>query len=111
MPGSLRCYSGVWGFAAILLSAMLACGCSGGSDDNWARTMCREFVQDRLKAPSTASISIWGQTAYKRENGHYMVTGPVDAENSFGAMLRMTYHCETHRIDAETWALDSLSFD
>ena len=109
MPSFLRRYAGVWLVVAILLSAMCACGGSSEvDDDSMARTMCQKFVRQSLKAPSTAKIPYGEQTVATLDNGHYIVTGPVDAENSFGAMLRQTYYCETHRKDGDMWVLDSL---
>jgi hypothetical protein len=55
-----------------------------------ATASCEGFVKERLKAPSTAKFS----NEVTGVNGRlYTVTGDVDAQNSFGAMLRSKYNC------------------
>jgi cytochrome c biogenesis protein ResB len=55
-----------------------------------ATANCEGFVKVRLKAPSTAKFSNEATSV----NGRlYTVTGDVDAQNSFGAMLRNRYSC------------------
>lgn len=54
-----------------------------------------EFVKKRLKAPSTADFQNIYQAEVKDEgNNTYRVVSYVDAENSFGAKLRMNYDCK-----------------
>lgn len=69
---------------------------------------CREFIKDRLKAPSTAD--------FERENldhvimqssDTYLVSMRVDAENSFGVKLRGDYLC-TIKKSGTDWALVDL---
>lgn len=53
----------------------------------------RQTVKNSLKAPSTAKFpddNCKLQTHTRTADG-WRVTGPVDAENSFGAMIRSTY--------------------
>lgn len=68
-----------------------------------AERVCQDFARDRLKAPSTAvfntSVEGWGP--------EYTVVGTVDAQNSFGAVLRETFTC-TVRGNGATWNLVSL---
>jgi len=60
-----------------------------------ARLACQDFVRDMLKAPATADFSGPLNTVVMRDgDDEYIVNGTVDAENSFGAKLRSTYHCE-----------------
>jgi hypothetical protein len=77
--------------------------------------VCTEFVKDRLKAPSTAKFR-----NYFEDDGEVVVTGSgdvgpytvrstVDAENSFGASLRMPFTCVvTHTPGTSSWQLTSL---
>lgn len=51
---------------------------------------CERAVLAELKAPSTAKLS--GAQA-SESAGIWSVTGSVDAENGFGAMLRGTFTC------------------
>lgn len=81
----------------------------GGSDDEGsggaAEVMCQQFVEDRLKAPTTADFD----TAHSGEGPTYTVTGTVDAENSFGAKVRSSFTCQVTYEGDERWRLDSLS--
>jgi hypothetical protein len=74
----------------LLAGACTAVGAlnNGGADpDNdrySARAGCQEFVERRLKAPSSADFSDWSEAGGA---GRWTVTGTVDSENSFGAKL------------------------
>ncbi len=51
-------------------------------------------VKNQLKAPSTAKLSSYGNSTVKKhatEPNTYVIRGYVDAQNSFGAMLRQEY--------------------
>jgi hypothetical protein len=69
---------------------------SGKLSMSHVRYYCEKAVGQRLKAPSTASYSGQYETQiYELTPGQrYRVVGHVDAQNSFGAMLRMPYNCE-----------------
>lgn len=85
-----------------------------------ARTMCASFVEDRLKSPSTADFLLETEEAIGvTENGvnlprnNTLVKGQVDAQNDFGAMVRMTYICQLH-YDPENpdqWHLDKIHLE
>lgn len=53
---------------------------------------CEGYVSDGLKAPSTAEF---GEASVRKEAGGdvYAVTGTVDSQNGFGAMIRNRYEC------------------
>ena len=80
-----------------------------GHNEIDARTMCAEFVKDRLKSPSTAKFDYRSETAVHHGKGRYTVTGAVDAQNAFGATIRTQYICELH-YDSTTdkWYLDDI---
>ena len=72
-------------------------------DNMMACIMSQNFVEDRLKAPATAEFSSCalssgertssGETTVKYiENRTYEVYGYVDAQNSFGVMIRTDYY-------------------
>ena len=103
----------VIGFVALVLGC---CGFfyfksqadEGKPDDLGAQTVCQTFVERGLKAPSTARFSGESVTS----NGTtWTVRGSVDAENSFGARLRMNYVCTVRPADAagDNWTLVSLT--
>lgn len=56
-----------------------------------ARAACTEWVEGNLKAPSTAEFTDVETTS--KGDGRYEVTGSVDAENGFGAKLRVNFSC------------------
>lgn len=60
-----------------------------------AIAQCEDAISERLKAPSTAEFD-----SSATGSGTWTVTGTVDAENSFGAMIRSRYECSVI-IDSE----------
>jgi hypothetical protein len=66
---------------------------------------CEGFVKDRLKAPSSAKFS--GEDA-QQSGSVYTVTGAVDSQNSFGALLRSSYTCVVEDSGSQ-WKLQSLT--
>ncbi len=86
---------------------------SAGLDTpSMARTMCHEFVTDRLRAPSTAKFP----NAYSEHRitklgpGHYQVASYVDAQNGFGAQVRSSYLCEVTTTDkGDHWHANNVS--
>ncbi|MGY1778762.1 hypothetical protein [Geodermatophilus sp. SYSU D01036] len=77
--------------------------------DGMAKVMCEDFIEERLKAPSTADFSGIFDTTITGSGDDYTVRGYVDAENSFGAMLRSNYTCQIHDNGDDTWSLVSLT--
>ena len=52
----------------------------------------KEYVKRNLKAPSTAKFGSYGNSSVQHYTGcKFVVTGYVDSQNSFGAMLRSNY--------------------
>lgn len=77
---------------AIIAGAVMSQGGKSSTyDPNWAGeaiSQCEELVKDNLKAPSTAVFD-----TDATGNGVWTVTGTVDSENSFGAMLQADFQC------------------
>ena len=72
------------------------CGCSSGdsssSDTTNAKICAKKAVQDELKSPSTATFCQYtDMTATSLGDDRWKVTGYVDAENSFGAVVRQNW--------------------
>ena len=89
----------------------IAMNCSS-SGDIMAFVMSHEFVKKRLKSPSTAefpSITSSGVfTSYLGDCVH-MITGYVDAQNSFGAVIRNEYSVKVrYNGDDDLWYLEEL---
>lgn len=99
-----------WGIGLAVVVALLACllGTSLNSSDHSAGDaprMCRDFVKAQLISPGSAKFS---GTHTQRSGDEYTVTGSVDAQNAFGALLRRDYTC-TIRDEGDTWRLVSLT--
>jgi len=62
------------------------------TDEDWAIHNTKEFITSNLKAPTTAEFP--SDEEFKVEHikdNYYNITGYVDSENGFGAMVRMHY--------------------
>lgn len=70
-----------------------------------APRMCRDFVKQQLISPGSAKFS--GEQV-QHVGGEYTVTGSVDAQNAFGALLRRDYTCVL-RDEGDSWRLVSLT--
>lgn len=88
-------------------------GSGGGGDSSadagdeiGAQVVCEDFVEDRLKSPSTADFSETEVTGVEPE---FTVTGAVDSENSFGAAIRNTYSCTVMYTGNDNWRLVELT--
>ncbi|MCL4295722.1 MAG: hypothetical protein KJ077_08345 [Anaerolineae bacterium] len=100
-------------------------------NDIMAEVMCKDFVRDNLKSPSSADFgglfddrdkamfleaeqaSQFGvDTSKLRNSGVWVVAGEVDAENSFGAMIRSKYTCILDYDKAgQNWYLLDISIE
>lgn len=49
------------------------------------------FVKDKLKSPSTADFEPLFKSVVKKNGSIYTVTGKVDSQNGFGALITSTY--------------------
>lgn len=100
--GAFNWYRGLTGWrstlaavgAIVVVVALLAGGAAAYqalSEESRAVEACEEDVRARLKAPSTAEF-VDDPRVVEGADG-YQVTGQVDAQNGFGAMIRNTYTC------------------
>jgi hypothetical protein len=53
----------------------------------------RQFVEKRLKCPSTAKFSAELDGVSQSNDTTFFVKGYVDSQNGFGAMIRSVYNC------------------
>jgi hypothetical protein len=90
----------------LVLYGVSRCGTSGGSEPSAyeAKSACKEFVQRRLKSPSTADFNMDATGS----GDQWTVTGTVDSQNSFGGTVRNTFSCEV-RYSGTDWVLEHLS--
>lgn len=93
----------------------------GGSSDSGdekefaAFGICKDFVKDRLKSPSTATFrGFFDQdgevTVSGVGNGPYVVSSTVDSENSFGGKIRSSFVCTVTNTSGDKWRLDDMQF-
>jgi len=81
--------------------------------DSQAQMVAQVFVRQELKSPRSADFSF--DCNVKLNNNTYTVTGYVDAQNSFGGMMREYYCCEiTYKggdeNDMQNWRVRSVVF-
>jgi hypothetical protein len=110
----------VSGCAAIFIFAMLLASirsCGGGAADTTDRkteawVMAQQFVKDYLKSPRTADFGGFSdfqspdRCVTELANGEYVVSGWVDAQNGFGAVVRSNFVVKLRKSsDAKTWTL------
>lgn len=66
----------------------------------------RQFAKKALKSPSTAEFPF--EDVYVYDNGDTItVIAPVDAQNSFGAMLRTRYICQMKYLGGKTYEISN----
>jgi hypothetical protein len=70
-----------------------------------SQSLCEYTITENLKAPSTAKFTNTGVSLGK---GNYQVRNVVDAQNSFGAMLRNTFLCNVHCTGEEVCTVTKL---
>ena len=103
------------------LLVFLALGSADEGPDDWksednsnmSYIMMKDFVKQRLKAPSTA---IFPEVLERDRDNHvrslgdhkYHISSYVDAQNSFGAMMRTRFEGEIQQISKDQWQLLSL---
>lgn len=103
---------GIAALAVIATCVMCVSGSFGGGEEDadsseMAEIMCQDFVADRLKSPSTAEFSDASTTLLG--TSRYKVTGAVDAENGFGAMIRAHYVCQVRYDGDDLWTAESVN--
>jgi len=83
-------------------------------DEEMAYIMAQSFVERRLKAPSTAvfpSQNDPGVTIITVNDTTFLISAYVDAQNTFGAMLRTTFYCMVVYVGNDVWQLESVKLE
>jgi hypothetical protein len=71
--------------------------------------VCESFTTDALKAPATAKFPEFNiRMLTEVDDGTYTVKSYVDAQNSFGALIRTDFVCHVKPV-AESWVLLDLN--
>lgn len=105
--------------ALILLIVWGVNKCSGGGSNksskeasqNSAFQHCKQSIKKQLKAPKTADFPFM-DFKWRKEGNAYTITSYVNAENSFGAMLKSSWICTaTHNggseYDINNWSINA----
>ena len=88
---------------AVIIFACLMSRCGSDSsepevdkgDSIDAYLVCQDFVSEGLKAPSTAEFASMSDSTIRNTSGdNWSVSSYVDAQNSFGAMIRTHFVCD-----------------
>jgi hypothetical protein len=86
------------GCGALILIIIVLCvvigGCQslfGGHSDSDSIVPAQEAVKDMLKSPSTADFCDNDTVSKDEDTEGYIVEGCVDAQNGFGATVRIDY--------------------
>lgn len=64
---------------------------------------CVEQASRQLKAPATAEFSSKAESHPTINGSHMVFSGTVDAQNSFGALLRSTWDCDITWMGGNTY--------
>jgi hypothetical protein len=95
-----------------IIGGLSSCGKTPSTNSNNTRfeavAQCEARVSSMLKAPSTAKFDSQARSSATSTSA-WAVTGTVDSENSFGAMLRSNFSC-TVAIHGESATVSVDSF-
>lgn len=107
VPAWLWWFLGACGVAlVVMVVAIGVISFNGGSNSVSAEIMCEQFIEDRLRSPGTADFE--HTSTRPGGTGEWTVTGQVDSENGFGALVRSTYRCEVEHEGGDRWTLVDL---
>lgn len=105
MPTVKQAAIGVVFVVAVMVLALYSSNRDGDAGtEREAVAQCEGFADKRLKAPDEAEYDL----AATSDGDQWVVTGTVDAENSFGAKVRSDVTCELH-FDGDTAVLDNIT--
>lgn len=105
-PPKAGCGSGCLVFVVALVVVVIVGALIGGSGDDdgssdagLAKYACEQQVKENLKSPSTADFTGTDATG----SGPFTVTGEVDSQNGFGAMVRSSFECSVRVADGNAY--------
>jgi len=86
-----------------------SCGESDPNNGTNARVMMWQFVEGKLKDPSSAEFGMCEMD--KTTTGTWETDCHVDAKNGFGGTERLYFHCEVKHKSGDSWELVELTFE
>jgi len=75
--------------------------------------MAQEFVKANLKTPATAKFPLYpnpGIGIIRQDDGGWLISGYVDSQNAFGALIRTKFICAIKEETEGKWRLQTLRF-
>lgn len=74
--------------------------------------VCKQFVTERLRAPTTAKFPNSSDAAVNLvSGGEWTVASHVDSQNGFGAMIRSSFTCTVKPVEGDKWRLVEIKID
>lgn len=99
-------------FIVIVLCIVAQVANTGENKETPNRTawyMCRQFIEDSLKSPKSAEFETYQEGSVRTlSNKMFEMTITVDAQNSFGAMIRSDFYCKVQDVGNDKWKLIAL---
>lgn len=86
--------------ALFTLFTLALAGCGPTKSPIGAEAAAKKFVLEQLKSPASAKFSNVTAISTDPLVGRYIVVGQVDAQNSYGALLRNNFTSEVKWMDA-----------
>lgn len=74
-----------------------------------AFTYAEICVKENLKSPSAAEFYMLETKIWEINDSTYMVKGPVDSQNAFGAMLRANFECKVIILDNDKYRCEGVT--
>jgi hypothetical protein len=97
------------GLLLVICALVSCCRDQGAPTSTEAYIMAQQFVEDRLRSPSTADFPRQPTSIEEIAQGHFRVSAYVDSQNAFGATLRTEWTCEVKIEDGDNWTLVSIT--
>ena len=72
--------------------------------------MCKDFVKQNLKSPSSADFPWRTEASISHDADGWDVRAHVDANNPMGAKMRVDFLCEVQK-DGDTWRLKNMNMN
>ena len=99
-------------FCFVCVAIWATSGSDGGKSDEpegiEAYVMCQQFIEERLKAPGSAKYPVFSEIQMVQDGNAFTIFSYVDAQNSFGALIRSDYECAVEYIGDDRWNLNNL---
>jgi hypothetical protein len=76
-----------------------------------AYVMCQLLIEDRLKAPGSTEYPVFSSIQYEQDGNIFYIKAYVDAQNSFGTLIRNDFFCVVEYVGDDKWNLKDLEMN